>query len=183
MRASVSNFGWGGTNGHVILEHAPIPAPPANIGTRIDTNENARYSSRVYILSSKDSTVIQAMNKRLAAYIRSSLLTSHNDEDLARGVAYTLGKRKSRFHWATVVKARGLMELADRLDEPGCQTTRAMKSSRIGYVFNGQGAQWYGMGRELLRAYPVFSSAIQQADQILKEHGATWSLHGTYTLC
>ena len=53
---------------------------------------------------------------------------------------------------------------------------------RIGFVFNGQGAQWHAMGRELIAAYPVFGSAILRADQMLKEYGATWSLHGSFAL-
>jgi hypothetical protein len=36
------------------------------------------------------------------------------------------------------------------------------------------------MGRELINAYPVFGRSIQEADEILKEYGAPWSLRGTY---
>jgi acyl transferase domain-containing protein/NADPH:quinone reductase-like Zn-dependent oxidoreductase len=43
-------------------------------------------------------------------------------------------------------------------------------------VFTGQGAQWYAMGRELITTYPVFGASIKEADAILKDLGADWSL-------
>ena len=134
-------------------------------------------TSRVYIVSSKDSAVTQTSSRQLAAYIRESVLscTHYSPAD----VAYTLAERRSRFPWAVAVKARSLGDLAERLDDPKLKPTRGKRTiPRIGLVFNGQGAQWHAMGRELIDAYPVFGSAILQADKILAEYGATWSLYG-----
>ena len=36
------------------------------------------------------------------------------------------------------------------------------------------------MGRELIDAYLVFGRSIQEADEILKEYGASWSLKGMH---
>lgn len=161
----------------MIMERAPVRV--STNGSIADTNGTLSDDggSRVYILSSKDSTVTQMSSKRLAAYIRqwpaSGVPFSPAD------LAYTLAERRSRFPWAVAVRARSLAQLAERLDEPKLKATRGRRTiPRIGFVFNGQGAQWHAMGRELVAAYPVFCSAVWRADGILAGYGATWSLHG-----
>ena len=179
LRASVNNFGYGGTNGHIIMERAPRKISLNGSATNGDGTIGYDDASRVYIISSKDSTVTGAGGKRLASCIRQSI--ESGQEPLPADLAFTLAERRSRFPWAVAVKARSLAELATRLEEPQSKATRAMRiSPRIGFVFNGQGAQWHAMGRELIAAYPIFGSAVWRADQMLKQHGATWSLHGSF---
>jgi acyl transferase domain-containing protein len=132
--------------------------------------------SLVYVVSAKDSVASQSMKKSIAAYIRESIKnkTTPSPVDLA----FTLAERRSLFTWVTAIRATDLEDLADRLDEPERKALRATKRPRLGFVFNGQGAQWHAMGRELIGTYPVFDSALLEADRILKDYGATWSLHG-----
>jgi acyl transferase domain-containing protein len=134
--------------------------------------------SYVYIFSSKDSTGTLAMNEKPATYIQNLISDGHGP--LQADLAYTPAKRRSRFQWATVVRARSLAELAVRLEEPHRKATRAMASPpRIGFVSNGQGAQRYAMGRDIIGTYPVFTSAIRHGDRILRQdYGASWSLYG-----
>lgn len=189
LRASINNFGYGGTNAHVILEAAPKTSPTngnhsngttngihrngTTNGCSVSRNQDGR--SRVYIISAKDSVASQAMNKRMAAYLRESI--ANGSDPLPADLAYTLAERRSLFSHVTAVRAKSLTELADRLDEPDRKSSRATRKPRLGFVFNGQGAQWYAMGRELIDEYPVFGSAILKADGILKDYGATWSLY------
>lgn len=177
LRASINNFGYGGTNAHVILESAPAASLASDdINTALDGLPNGN-NSRVFILSSKDPLGIQSSAKRLAAYIRDSISTKTCPS--MADLAYTLAERRSRFPWAVAVKAQSLSELAERLEDSKLKSTRSLRTiPRIGFVFNGQGAQWHAMGRELIALYPVFEDAIHTADGILKDYGATWSLHG-----
>ncbi len=43
------------------------------------------------------------------------------------------------------------------------------------FVCGGQGSQWWGMGRQLLAAEPVFRAVIAECDQLLRPY-AEWSL-------
>ncbi|CAL3970576.1 unnamed protein product, partial [Diplocarpon coronariae] len=47
---------------------------------------------------------------------------------------------------------------------------------RIGFIFTGQGAQWYAMGRELFDAYPIFAATMERIDRYLTKLGANFSL-------
>lgn len=53
---------------------------------------------------------------------------------------------------------------------------RSNKPPNIGFVFTGQGAQWWAMGRELIWAYPIFRDTLVEAERCLIEFGATYSL-------
>lgn len=153
-----NGYGTAHTNGHTSGDR-----------THIDPDQ-----SMVYILSAKDSLAASQMNKNLASYLHSTENPLPSPTDLA----FTLAERKSRFPWTTAVCAKSLPELADKLADPDRKPSRWTKAPRLGFVFNGQGAQWHAMGRELIARYPVFRKSLLEADQILKDYGAEWSLHG-----
>lgn len=182
LRASVNNFGYGGTNSHAILEPAPATKKAHSNGSHHangnSTNGNGIHStdpdrSYIFVLSAKDSVACQTMMRRFAAHVTE---TRPSPSDLA----YTLAHRRSMHSWVAAVRAKTLDELADRLREPARKPLNASRRPRLGFVFNGQGAQWHAMGRELLTAYPVFGRAIREADAILKEYGASWCLMGMF---
>lgn len=171
-RASVNNFGYGGANAHAILEGY----------TRHAKNESTKNGWRsdlshpmVFLLSSKDASVSYCMMSNLADYAR-RCQDGDSNVDLP-SLAYTLAERRSLFPWRTAVTASSASELVLALDDPKSKPTFSRGTIRVGFVFNGQGAQWATMGKELF-AYPVFSDAMHEAERILKSHGASWSLIG-----
>jgi acyl transferase domain-containing protein len=52
--------------------------------------------------------------------------------------------------------------------------------SSISFVFSGQGAQWAGMGKELLSTSACFLKSIQTMDGALKQlaNPPSWTLEG-----
>ncbi|KAK3313619.1 acyl transferase domain-containing protein [Apodospora peruviana] len=142
--------------------------------------------SRVFIISAEDVNTTRTMAKNLATYLRSN----KNSNLLPTDVAYTLAERRSRLSCTVAVRASSLSELVACLDRPHQlrmhttdDSTATVSASdekktkrRLGFVFNGQGAQWHAMGRELLATYPVFASAVREADAVLRGFGADWSL-------
>ncbi|PYH87006.1 polyketide synthase [Aspergillus uvarum CBS 121591] len=167
LRASINNFGYGGTNAHVILDGAPEQFLDVS-GRQIEETPRAR----VHIVSAKDKVALKAMLANLAEWA-----PEHLDDSALGDLAYTLAERRSRLPWMSAVSASSVTELAERLKEPTIKMSHATKKPRLGFVFNGQGAQWHAMGRELIGAYPVFAESVHKADKILKGHGATWSLY------
>lgn len=177
LRVSVSNFGDSGTNGHVILD---LPSANRDPSVGLDANNySERHSndtrctsnrSLVYLLSAKDSTACATMMRQFAHHIVKS---RPKPEDLA----YTLTERRSRHSWVAAVRARSIDELAACL----LSLTREPSNTppelpELGFVFNGPYAQWHAMGRELIEAYSIFGQRIREADDILREYGALWSL-------
>lgn len=116
------------------------------------------------------------MTNRFSEYLRDAI--KKGNAPSAEDLAYTLANRRSRLPWTTAVSARSLEELADRWANSSVAVTQSSKHPRLGFVFNGQGAQWFAMGRELIGAYPVFRSSLEKADQLLRSLGASWSLRG-----
>ncbi|RDL31106.1 uncharacterized protein BP5553_09895 [Venustampulla echinocandica] len=197
-RASVNNFGYGGANAHVILEandflptinsldnglKMRLPSAVNGLNSRHNLNgidsRNGNETrdepiSRIFLLSAKDQNACETMAARLKDYV----LNHHSidETNFLDNLAYTLGSRRSVFNWAAAYPASTSSALANALISNRFKPTRSSDSTRIGFVFTGQGAQWYAMGRELINAYPVFKTVILQADACIKKLGSHWSI-------
>ena len=65
--------------------------------------------------------------------------------------------------------AARLAEVAERCDDAPAA------APGLAFVFSGQGAQWPGMGRELLEGEPVFRGLIEECDALVRAE-AGWSV-------
>lgn len=63
----------------------------------------------------------------------------------------------------------------DSLEGSSIELIRVARTNRLTYIFEGQGAQWYAMGRELL-CIPYFKASLAECASILRDLGATWNL-------
>ncbi len=160
--AGVSSFGWSGTNAHVVLEEAPAPARgmDAHGGAARILPVSARGEEALRILA-------DAWRERLAGAAAEEL----------RDLAFTAARRRSHHDHRLAAVGRTGAELARGLE--AALATRLMPRgevvSRIAFVFPGQGSQWLGMGRSLLREERAFREAIERCEAAIAAE-AGWSL-------
>ena len=171
--ASVNNFGFGGTNAHIVLERAPFFPETGSILV-----ESAVQARKLYVLSANDKLALETMIKNLGIYLEQRPEVFQND--LMNNVAYTLGQRRSLMQWRIAIPSTSSLDLIEKLISGKISPAREIKPLRIGFVFTGQGAQWYAMGRELYDQYPVFASTIDRCDQCLTNWGVPYSLGGMF---
>ncbi|KKP04179.1 beta-ketoacyl synthase domain-containing protein [Trichoderma harzianum] len=157
--------------GHYVSRDPSVGLDP-DYHTEGHSNDTGCISNRSleYLLSAKGSTACTTMMHQLAHHIVKS---RPKPEDLA----FTLAERRSRHCWVAAVRSRDIDELAAGLLSPTRKPSNTPPElPELGFVFNGPNAQWQAMGRELIEAYPIFGQRIYEADDILREYGALWSL-------
>ncbi|OBT39594.1 Type I Iterative Polyketide synthase (PKS) [Pseudogymnoascus sp. WSF 3629] len=172
-RASINNFGAGGTNAHVIVESAE-PVTPRNDGQQ----SSQKYKTKVLVLSARSEQACKNLISNLKGYLESKKGVAW-EEALLENVMYTLGQRRTLLPWVAAHRvpfSRGIDEVTKALESLQFKPIRATRRPRIGMVFSGQGAQWHAMGRELIIAYPPFRASLEEGDTYLKEFGADWSV-------
>ncbi|KAJ5762185.1 uncharacterized protein N7511_005567 [Penicillium nucicola] len=179
-RASVNNFGYGGANAHAIIEHPQYLLPEND--NEVLPNECSELDDRprIFVLSAKDKHALEIMRNHLFEYL-TTINTQGWEHNLDK-LAFTLGEKRSRFPWTLACVASTLEALVASLDrtmpqiQPSIAPARSSRVPRLGFVFTGQGAQWYAMGRELIGLYPVFRDTLIRAQEYLYEFGVPWSL-------
>lgn len=175
LRASINNFGYGGSNSHIVLES--FETYQAAHGLSSVSTSSSQVPSKLITLSAKDEVSANAM----AANLKAHLETLHIEDKAAYldSLAYTLGERRTNLPWVSAASISDIEDFTGALTTPQMKPARIPPSTtnpRIGFVFTGQGAQWHAMGRELLSTYPVFRSSIEESESFLKDMGCEWSL-------
>lgn len=186
-RVSVNNLGFGGANAHAIIEEAPETTEKSDSHELLDGPQLQNGNGSITPLLSSNASIHrlfvitahgEASLKRQRENLMSYLLIRRDDtaENLPLDLAFTLGQRRSLLPWRIGLAASTTEDLIAQLKSSDKVPMRASKAPKLGFVFSGQGANWQGMGQELFKDYPIFSSAILTADQYLTSLGASWSL-------
>ncbi|WP_394840411.1 SDR family NAD(P)-dependent oxidoreductase [Pendulispora rubella] len=152
--AGVSSFGFGGTNAHVVLEGLPARPRLLDVGA-----DNAHLLSR-----------------RLLEIL--GALSGMQDDSELDGLCRRAGRDSVGAPRRTAFVARSPDEMFDAV-AGAIKLGRGIRSvaerSRAVFVFPGQGSQWLGMGRTLLRTEPAFRAAMVACDRAVRER-AGWSV-------
>ncbi|MCP3760506.1 type I polyketide synthase [Streptomyces sp. TBY4] len=152
-RAGVSAFGIGGTNAHVVLEEAPLPAPaPA-----------APRPAELLVWSGRSAEAADASARALAGHLEESAgALAH--------VAHTLQSGRGVFGHRRMLVAGTADEAAARLREGDVLSRVDGQTDRpVGFLIAGTGEQYPGMAAELYETEPVFRSVIDHCRTLLVE--------------
>ncbi|CAO2647160.1 Nn.00g080820.m01.CDS01 [Neocucurbitaria sp. VM-36] len=167
--ASVNGFGFGGTNAHVVMTRGPLERK--TMKEEIDT----QLSERLFVLSANDRASTEQAMQKLGVYLEQRPEVFQND--LLSNLAYTLGQRKSLHSWRIAIGASSAVDLVEALSSGKFLPTKQdLEKIQLGWIFTGQGAQWWAMGRELYQQYPVYASTLKKAEAQLHALGAGFSL-------
>ena len=181
-RASVNSFGFGGANGHAILEAANTHIPSRN-GHAMLLNDQSTSAQelpceRLFLLtfSARTEHSLMQVVENLAVY------ASQQKEPIdMRDLAYTLNCRRSRLATRRYLVAKQSSLRNDlRPSRISMGSTGLSMTLPTVFVYTGQGAQWPGMGSQLINQYSVFRNSIKYLDSCLQELSSdlspAWSL-------
>lgn len=174
-RASLNSFGYGGANAHAVLESFDNEMN----GSESSLNGNGvvvKGSDRPFLFSV--SSHATETGERLRGALREYLTAQKDNKSPTqhlRDLAYTLSAHRTVHKIRSFAIAASAEALIAELENPRASAewkTAAARSSsttpRIGFVFTGQGAQSWDMGRQLIEAHPPFRYTLHRCDSVLQ---------------
>jgi acyl transferase domain-containing protein len=153
--AGVSSFGLSGTNAHVVVTEAPVPAPAKELP--------ADRPVHVLPLSAHSPEALRALCQRYDEYLAAA------PEFRLADICYSAAHR-SHLRERAAITGESVSEIRHGLaafQGKASPRTRARSQSKGAvWLFSGQGSLYAGMGRELYQDQPVFRRALEQCSDL-----------------
>ncbi|KAH7928982.1 ketoacyl-synt-domain-containing protein [Leucogyrophana mollusca] len=147
---SMSSFGIGGANGHVVLESPSRPIDQAN--------EQCAEGPVLFAAGGLSPRSSASVGDALCG-----LVETYQDQWSALSTIY--GRRVRQMTWRTFAVARPAPQGTHMpLQFPPPVLSPRVKPPLV-FVFGGQGPQHMNMGRQLFKRYPVFRNTILELDE------------------
>ncbi|KAJ5516222.1 hypothetical protein N7527_007782 [Penicillium freii] len=202
-RASVSSFGYGGSNAHIVLDDAynfmklnglkgnhntlPPSQPSKCRDCDLDTpgeisSDGTGYNGlaettndipKLLVWSAADEKGILRLKETWKSRFPAISQSARKSPKFLNDLAHTLACRRTHLSWRSFAVIRPSDDLGALVDRFS-PASQSRGSSNLAMVFSGQGAQWYAMGRQLLDIYPVFLQSIEDAGEYLQTLGCEW---------
>ncbi|KAL2864310.1 uncharacterized protein BJX67DRAFT_383970 [Aspergillus lucknowensis] len=165
-RASVNSFGFGGTNGHAIIESYE----PSTKAITAGVVASPAIPFTPFTFSAATDETLVAVLQSYSDFLRA------NDTVNLCDLAWTLQSRKSALAVRTAISALTVEALLSKIEKKLEQfknsgNTIGFRSTpvkpRVLGVFTGQGAQWASMGAHLIRSSAAVRAKIDELDDSL----------------
>ena len=200
-RASVNSFGFAGTNAHVILDdvfhylqdhglvgynvtvedppalsllNSPQPTPFVIPNGTPSGHSSRKFKPKLLMLSANDEKGIKRQAAEYTSHFANLIIDSEQFPSYLDNLAYTLANKRTSLPWKTFTIVESLQDL-QQLESNLFTAQKPISEPTLGFVFTGQGAQWAGMGHELM-VYPVFERSLRECEEYLSELGSPWRL-------
>lgn len=161
---SINNFGFSGTNAHIILEEFTPVSEQAASDSAIER------PLHLLTLSAKSEGALRSLVASYADYLTGS---SHRLSD----ISFTANTSRTHFDERLALAAATAEEAAKKLTKftagertSSVQEGRVSRKSQIAFLFNGQGPQHIGMGRELYETAPRFRQTFDYCADFLADY-------------
>jgi acyl transferase domain-containing protein/acyl-CoA synthetase (AMP-forming)/AMP-acid ligase II/acyl carrier protein/SAM-dependent methyltransferase len=160
--ATVSSFGFGGTNASAVLERPPAMQPLSSEWQR---------SHHVLLLSGRSERALKVRIQQMSALLAAR---KHAFAD----ICYTAAAGRSHLDERLVVVAKDDAEAAALLtswhrgERPSAvwRGTATAHNAPVVFVFAGQGTQYLHMGQDLYNSHPLFQATIDECQRLLQPH-------------
>ena len=173
-RAGVNSFGFGGINGHVVLEEHPAEKADSR-------SHQIHWETEVFILEAESRQKLIERGGRLQEYL------AREQEISLKDLAYTLNSRLQAKPVRLAVVAASAADLAqklslalERLAKPQCRQIKDNAGiyffdeplqGKLAFLFPGEGAQYSNMLLDLCLHFPEVRRVFDLADRALT-HGS-----------
>ncbi|MFN6462917.1 MAG: SDR family NAD(P)-dependent oxidoreductase [Nostoc sp. DedVER02] len=172
--AGINSFGLGGTNAHLVLEEPPVNNSKFKIPFgNAKGEQNSKLIERplhLLTLSANSEKALRELASLYNTHVAKSVNISLSD------ICYSANVGRAALKHRLAIPADTLEGLQQELlafasgQEPGEWFYGQQNSTKVGFLFTGQGTQYVDMGRQLYDTQPVFREVLEHCDRLLTPH-------------
>ena len=157
-RALLNNFGAAGSNVALILEEHVDSSPEETGGGR---------SSYIFNVSARSPSALEDLVEQYKKYLK-----VRGPELSIRDVCYTATARRQNYEHKLAFACHSVDDLVEQLDSVRLDKPADKEQSKpVVFVFSGQGASHFGMGKELIETSCCFRDCVTRCDEFVQKLG------------